>query len=231
MRNGKRRGGRLEVSLSRRGPITPAGGRPRRKSGTSGADGVGRRSARKGDVHKAEGQSGFKYPKKRADTVRDGIVREMRRMWGGATRKYGLGICLAVGECQANAGVLTVGRLAEFRARPAEQPKAAFLNAADPARVARMLSGLAHPDRFRLAGVILTGGQTHRDLSTATKLKTGPLYHHIRELERAGLLQTSTRNVHELTDLGRMLLQIAVLLGTWVGKNRSPWRSVPIKPR
>ena len=221
----RRRGGNVK-----QGPITSVGGANR-----------GRRKPPAGRVPKRVSRSRRprkpKSPSRRPGAVRgekpqrEGMVKALRQLWGGPRRRYGIGACVAVGERQGDQGLLTLAHLAEFRSLPAEQPKTAFLAKAEPLRLARIFSGLAHPDRVRLAKEILAGARTHRDLSLATGLKTGPLYHHVRELERAGLLDSSIRNVHDLTDLGRIVLLVAVVLGTWESENGSAWQSGPIDKR
>lgn len=156
--------------------------------------------------------------------VRKMLVEAIRAAWAGETRRYGVGAFIAVVERQGAEGGIAVGDITEFRPRPGERPKTAFLARADPVRLARMLGGLAHPDRVRLATAITMGARTHRDLSEATRLKTGPLYHHVRELERAELLRCAVRNVHELTELGRLVLLVCTVLANWDPGGKGAWR-------
>lgn len=94
-----------------------------------------------------------------------------------------------------------------------------------------MLTGLSHPDRIRVARAILAGACTHRELAKALGLKTGPLYHHLRELERAGLLVIAGRNRYDLTDFGRVCALATAVLGAWRGEGKTPWRTVNRGPR
>lgn len=91
-----------------------------------------------------------------------------------------------------------------------------------------MLTGLAHADRIRIARAIMTGWNTHAGLRQQLGLKVGPLYHHLRELERAGLLAHMPRKGYALTSLGRDLLYVVCgleVVGEAPGTSRT-WRSV-----
>lgn len=96
----------------------------------------------------------------------------------------------------------------------------------DPEPAARMLSGLAHPDRIRLMIALEPGEQTHKALADAVRLRPGPLYHHLHALERAGLIQTAGRNRYELSETGASALMLATGLWIMTGASRriGPWR-------
>lgn len=71
-----------------------------------------------------------------------------------------------------------------------------------PENVARLLAALAHPQRVRILLTLLDGEATHKKLARTTKLKAGPLYHHLRELRMAGLIGPKTRDLYTLTPAG-----------------------------
>jgi len=123
-------------------------------------------------------------------------------------RRYGVGVFLAVAEQQGTEGEVQYLRLERFFGRPGRRPRSRLMEQAQPDEAARMLAGLAHAERIRVARAILSGAHTHLDLSEATGLKTGPLYHHIRTLERAGLVAITGRNQYELTAAGRWAILI-----------------------
>ncbi len=143
--------------------------------------------------------------------------------------RFGVGVLLAIGEGQGDRSEVRYCRLERFAARPGRRPRAGVLDSAEPACVARLLTGLAHADRIRIARAVLTGADTHAALSESVGLKAGPLYHHLRELERAGILTRLPRNGYALTDIGRDLLLISSGLGTLSaaapGASRPQWRT------
>lgn len=64
----------------------------------------------------------------------------------------------------------------------------------------------------------MTGSNTHRLLKESLGLKTGPLYHHLRELQMAGLVDVASRNFYVLTEPGELALYIATGLGAGLAK-------------
>jgi hypothetical protein len=72
---------------------------------------------------------------------------------------------------------------------------------------------------------------THHLLCKAVGLKTGPLYHHLRALERAGVLTMATRNAYELTGKGRISLLVTNTLGAVFSGNRMNWSTQRLKCR
>ncbi len=96
-----------------------------------------------------------------------------------------------------------------------------------PAAAARLLHGAAHAERLRLMAELIPGPRTHHDLKTATGLKAGPLYHHVRELERADLVVCPARNRYELTEAGRLtfLLTAGLVVLSSNGRRAAPWRA------
>lgn len=87
-------------------------------------------------------------------------------------------------------------------------------------RCRRALATLGHAQRLRIMLKLLEGPGTYRTLQKATKLKVGPLYHHVKELRLAGLLLPKQRDLYELTRAGRNLILLALAAGTLVGDRR-----------
>lgn len=137
--------------------------------------------------------------------------------------RFGIGVLLAVLERQGGEAELGFARVGRFHRTAGQRPRQAVLGTAEAADVARILSGLAHPDRIRILRAILQGAATHHALRKAVTLKTGPLYHHLRALERAGILTMSTRNVYELTERGRIALWVTNTLGAVFTGKRMIW--------
>ena len=72
------------------------------------------------------------------------------------------------------------------------------------AKVERLLSPLAHESRFRIVLALVQGPLSASALATASGLKGGNLYHHLRELLGASYVRESDQG-YQLTDLGRQL--------------------------
>ena len=143
-----------------------------------------------------------------------------------AENQYGVAVLVAIAERWGAEGELHCTRQEALFPRPGLPPKTALLDRARPEVLARMLSGFAHPDRIRLARAVLTGANTHHLLADASRLKTGPLYHHLRELERAGLLARTARNAYAITDFGRIALFVTAVLGMNANRhNGQDWKT------
>lgn len=130
-----------------------------------------------------------------------------------ASNRFGLGIAIARAVREGGQPKYQIERLEEAFQKPGMRPRAAITAKIDSISIANQLSGLAHPDRIRLAVAILTGADTHMKLRTETRLAAGPLYHHLRAMQLAGLVQQPSRNFYTLTELGERFLLIAACLG------------------
>ncbi len=146
----------------------------------------------------------------------------------GRSTTDALGVVLAVfqkGGGKAQRHVVALDRPVAASEKARRQEGAKILK--EPAAAARLLHGAAHAERLRLMAELLPGARTHHDLKTATGLKAGPLYHHIRELERADLVVSPARNRYELTETGRLAFLLIAGLSAMSskGKRTAPWRS------
>lgn len=130
-----------------------------------------------------------------------------------AKNRFGLGIAMVRAVRDGGPPKYQITRLEEAFPKPAMRPRAALTARIDAAQVAGKLGGLAHPDRIRLAIAMMTGADTHLKLSTETRLAAGPLYHHLRAMQLAGLVHQPSRNFYTLTEQGEMLLLIAACIG------------------
>jgi len=90
------------------------------------------------------------------------------------------------------------GRLAKWNRRPGQRPRTSLLQAADHAQISQALNALGHPKRLAILREILAGNDHHRSLSKAVNIKTGPLYFHLRHLERSGLVVIHQRERYEV---------------------------------
>ena len=81
-------------------------------------------------------------------------------------------------------------------------------------RVARTLNVLGSAHRLRILGTLAGGAATYRQLVKTTKLRAGPLYHHVNQLRLAGLLRPKERDLYEITARGKRHLLMAAAMGS-----------------
>ena len=77
----------------------------------------------------------------------------------------------------------------------------------------RALAAVGHVQRGKIMSKLLDGPATYRALQRVTKLKAGPLYHHINQLRLAGLMLPKQRDLYELTRGGRNLILTVLAMG------------------
>ncbi len=75
-----------------------------------------------------------------------------------------------------------------------------------------VLTALGHATRFRILCKLLEGPATYRALQKLTRMKAGPLYHHINQLRLARLILPRQRDLYSLTRGGRNAVVVAHLL-------------------
>ncbi len=80
-------------------------------------------------------------------------------------------------------------------------------------RTVEALAAVAHVQRLTIMLKLLDGPATYAALTRATKLKAGPLYHHIGQLRLAGLILPKQRDLYELTRGGRNLMLAVAVVG------------------
>lgn len=88
------------------------------------------------------------------------------------------------------------------------------------ARTAQAFSAVGHPMRLKILLKLLEGPATYRSVQKTTKLKAGPLYHHINQLRLSGLILPKQRDLYELTRGGRNLMLIAMAAGPLITDSR-----------
>lgn len=84
-------------------------------------------------------------------------------------------------------------------------PDSAPMDPASAAKVERLLSPLAHEARVRLMQALYDGPLGSSELTAATSLRGGNLYHHLKELIRAGYV-SEREGGYAMTNVGRQLL-------------------------
>lgn len=129
-------------------------------------------------------------------------------------RQFGIGVFVAVAERQGDVAEIGHTQIGRFFKLPGEKPKTSLLDQVAPEVVSRLLAGLAHRDRVRIAKAILLGARSHHQIREAVGLKTGPLYHHLRALERAGMVEILDRNTYSLTDFGRLAMLVGAAVSS-----------------
>ncbi len=75
-----------------------------------------------------------------------------------------------------------------------------------PARVCQVMFALGHVQRMKIIRKLLDGPTTYQAVRRLTKLKPGPLYHHVNQLRLAGLILPRQRDLYELTRAGRNMM-------------------------
>lgn len=78
--------------------------------------------------------------------------------------------------------------------------------------IAASLGSLASTHRLTIVHRLMEGPAGYGQLREATKLQAGPLYHHIGFLRLAGVVGPKSRDVYELTESGRRLALLSVLV-------------------
>jgi hypothetical protein len=73
---------------------------------------------------------------------------------------------------------------------------------------------------MRLMGKLLEGPATYGALQRLTKLKAGPLYHHVNQLRLGGLIRPKQRDLYELTRGGRNLILAILVAGPLINDSR-----------
>ena len=89
------------------------------------------------------------------------------------------------------------------------------------ARLAGALAALGSVHRVQILAKLLEGPGTYRTLQKVTRLKAGPLYHHVAQLRLAGLIGPKQRDLYDLTRGGRNLVLVALTLPKLIRDRRA----------
>jgi hypothetical protein len=186
--------------------------------------GVPRKKGRAGSTKAVRSRGGGSGPVGRPG--RGGRRGDGLRAWFPALRRkggYGIGAIVAVVEGDGDGWdrwVALVDRLSVGRAGTTS-PEAAAVKAAKAVAagvrvgpLAAVLAALGSPHRLRVLLKLLEGPGTYRSLRKVTRLRAGPLYHHIGHLRLAGLIGPKERDLYRLTRAGRNTLLAAIQVGT-----------------
>ncbi len=215
---------------------TPHRGKTRTATGKRRATGSrqkGQRgSAKTGKITKMQPQRTVNTtPRRRTRRSTDedvaGWVREEARREGCAVlvvvqERVGQELDESIETC-----ALGDGSVMEKRGRGAKRPsRRGKRGGRISATTCRALAAVGHVQRSRIMAKLLEGPATYRTLQRVTKLKAGPLYHHINQLRLAGLMLPKERDLYELTRGGRNLILTVMAMGKLIrDTKRRPFAS------
>ncbi len=131
---------------------------------------------------------------------------------GKAPKCFGLGVAIAIAEAAGDRPRVRIVRRSSFSGKAGDRHRQRLLESVQDADLAKFLAAFGQRRRLRISRAILSGANTHHELARVSGLAPGPLYHHIKTLERAGMLVVVERNRYDLTAFGRDLLLVATIL-------------------
>jgi hypothetical protein len=131
---------------------------------------------------------------------------------------YGIGALWAVVEADGGRPSLRVVRREQVFAKPARRPREKFVGMTEAELPARLFNALGNAHRLDMLKAIFTGAGTYAALAERLNLKAGPLYHHVKELRLAGLLELSDRDCYRLTEYGKYALILACSAAGFLGQ-------------
>lgn len=146
------------------------------------------------------------------------VLRHVTRCFPALGGRYGAAVLVAVVEAAGGRPDVRAMRRESIARGPGGRPRQRLLESVSDRAMGLVLVGLAQRQRVRIARAILSGANTHAGLSKAVGLAPGPLYHHLRTLERGGLVAFVERNRYDLTPMGRdLLLALTTVIGSSAG--------------
>jgi len=131
---------------------------------------------------------------------------------GKAPKCFGVGVAIALAEAAGDRPRVRIHRRSSFSSKAGDRHRQRLLESVQDSDLARFLAAFGQRRRLRISRAILSGANTHHELARVSGLAPGPLYHHIKTLERAGMLVVVERNRYDLTAFGRDLLLVATML-------------------
>jgi DNA-binding HxlR family transcriptional regulator len=91
-----------------------------------------------------------------------------------------------------------------------------------PKRVERLLSPFSNEQRIIILKTLIEGNRGSSELTKATGLEGGQLYHHLKELALAEFIEQEQRGVYALTEKGRHTLLTALAMAMTLEKRAIP---------
>jgi len=88
--------------------------------------------------------------------------------------------------------------------------------------VARLLSPFSNEQRILILKTLIDGSRTSSELTQATGLEGGQLYHHLKELALAEFIEQEQRGIYALTEKGRHALLTTLAMAMTLEKRVIP---------
>ena len=168
--------------------------RKRNVAGQARSAGRGTRIGRAGrsGVRRTQGRAGS------AATLLGGVFPRLRRRGP----LFGFGALCAIVEAEEGKRSVCVGPVDALDRRPDTSQREKLLEALDQTAMARLFGALGSPRRLGILGALFSGARSYAELVGRLNMKAGPLYHHVRELRLAGLLEPEGRDCYRLSKRG-----------------------------
>jgi len=87
-----------------------------------------------------------------------------------------------------------------------------------PKRIASLLSPFSSEQRISILKTLVKGDKSSSELSQATGLEGGQLYHHLKELALAEYMEQRERGIYTLTEKGQMALLTVMAMASTLEK-------------
>lgn len=91
-----------------------------------------------------------------------------------------------------------------------------------PKRIANLLSPFSSEQRILILKTLIEGDRSSSELSQATGLEGGQLYHHLKELALAEYVEQKERRIYTLTEKGQMALLTVLSMACTLEKRVIP---------
>ena len=91
-----------------------------------------------------------------------------------------------------------------------------------PKRIANLLSPFSSEQRILILKTLIEGDKSSSELSQATELEGGQLYHHLKELALAEYIEQKERGIYALTEKGQMALLTVLAMACTLEKRVIP---------
>jgi hypothetical protein len=171
-----------------------ADARKRKPAGAAAAGGRVPRRGRKRRVAapKGKGMGG------RAARLLGGVFPRLR----GKGPLFGFASVCAIVEAGQKEDRVHAGQVDALDRRPEGSRGQKLLRGLDQPGMARVFAALGSSRRLAMLGAIFDGACSYAALVGRLNMKAGPLYHHVRELRLAGLLESDARDSYRLSKRG-----------------------------
>ena len=156
--------------------------------------------------------------KPRRTSARDELARLFNQLPANSASFVASAALVAVGERAGQKATFRVSGAGDLNSSggavaPSKSPSRHGGTPAQRRRLAGFIEAVASSHRLTILSKLIQGPATFRALTKATRLKVGPLYHHVNRLRIAGLIAPKERDLYRVTRSGRdaMLILLAML--------------------